>query len=99
VEKALNMDRQRNQEFINTDALRRSFATLSAREQEIFVLIVQGLTNKGIGEVTGIQPGTAKKHRATIYQKFEVNTSAELISQCKGVELSSLMPVQTLMEH
>ena len=67
---------------------------MSAREQEIFILIVQGLTNKGIAEVTGIQPGTAKKHRATIYQKFAVNTSAELISQCKGVDLSKLMPEQ-----
>ena len=94
VDKALEMDRQRNQEFINTDALRRSFVTLSAREQEIFMLIVQGLTNKGIAEITGIQPGTAKKHRATIYQKFEVNTSAELISQCKGVDLSKLMTTE-----
>ncbi|WP_231624506.1 response regulator transcription factor [Limnohabitans sp. 63ED37-2] len=94
VDKALDMDRQRNQEFINTDALRRSFITLSAREQEIFMLIVQGLTNKGIAEITGIQPGTAKKHRATIYQKFEVNTSAELIGQCKGVDLSKLMPTE-----
>lgn len=94
VDKVLDMDRQRNQEFINTDALRRSFITLSAREQEIFMLIVQGLTNKGIAEITGIQPGTAKKHRATIYQKFEVNTSAELISQCKGVDMSKFMPVE-----
>ena len=99
VDKALDMDRQRNQEFINTDALRRSFATLSTREQEIFVLIVQGLTNKGIAEITGIQPGTAKKHRSTIYQKFGISTSAELISQCKGVELSKLTQVQTLMEQ
>jgi FixJ family two-component response regulator len=96
VDKALDIDRQRNQEFINTDALRRSFVTLSAREQEIFMLIVQGLTNKGIAEVTGIQPGTAKKHRATIYQKFEVNTSAELIGQCKGVDLSQLMPLEAV---
>ena len=98
VDKALEMDRQRNQEFINTDALRRSFATLSTREQEIFMLIVQGLTNKGIAEVTGIQPGTAKKHRATIYQKFEVNTSAELIGQCKGVDLSKLAQVESVSQ-
>jgi FixJ family two-component response regulator len=98
VDKALEMDRQRNQEFVNTDALRRSFATLSTREQEIFMLIVQGLTNKGIAEVTGIQPGTAKKHRATIYQKFEVNTSAELIGQCKGVDLSKLAQVESVSQ-
>lgn len=98
VDKALEMDRQRNLEFINTDILRRSFATLSGREQEIFMLIVQGLTNKAIAELTGIQPGTAKKHRATIYQKFEVNTSAELIGQCKGVDLSKITPVEVLTD-
>ena len=91
VDKAMEQDRQRNLAFISTDALRRSLATLSLREQEIFSLIVQGLTNKGIAEVTGIQAGTAKKHRATIYQKFGVTTSAELIRQCKDVDLSQLL--------
>ncbi len=99
VDKALELDRQRNLEFINTDSLRRSFATLSAREQEIFMLIVQGLTNKGIAEATGIQPGTANKHRATIYQKFEVNTSAELITQCKGVDMNKLAQVAALTKE
>lgn len=99
VDKAIEMDRQRNLEFIHTDALRRSFATLSTREQEIFMLIVQGLTNKGIAEVTGIQPGTAKKHRATIYQKFEVNTAAELIGQCRGVDLSKLKTEEAALDQ
>jgi FixJ family two-component response regulator len=99
VDKALDIDRRRNQAFIKTDALKRSFGTLSAREQEIFMLIVQGLTNKGIAELTGIQPGTAKKHRATIYQKFEVNTSAELISQCKGVDLNELKNMEVFEEE
>jgi FixJ family two-component response regulator len=98
VDKALEIDRQRNQEFVKTDALRRSFDTLSVREQEIFMMIVQGLTNKGIAEVTGIQPGTAKKHRATIYQKFQINTSAELIRLCKGVDLSQLKVMEEVTD-
>lgn len=90
VDRALEIDRQRNHAFVKLDALRRSFAALSGREQEIFVFIVQGLTNKGIAEITGIQAGTAKKHRATIYQKFAITTSAELIGQCQGVDLNEL---------
>lgn len=90
IDKAMEQDRQRSQAFVKTDALKRSYGTLSVREQEIFMLIIQGLANKAIAEATGIQPGTAKKHRATIYQKFDVNTSAELISQCQGVNLSEL---------
>mgnify|MGYP000232200385 CR=1 FL=1 len=92
LEKAMDIDRRRHQEFVSTDSLRRVFNVLSNREKEIFMLIVQGLTNKGIGEVTGIQAGTAKKHRATIYQKLNVNSSAELINLCKGVDLSPFLP-------
>jgi FixJ family two-component response regulator len=96
LDRALDIDRDRNLQFINLDNLRRSFVTLSNREQEIFMLIVQGLTNKAISEVTGIQPGTAKKHRATIYQKFDVNTGADLISLCQGVDLTQLIPAYAL---
>jgi FixJ family two-component response regulator len=96
LDRALEIDRDRNLQFINLDNLKRSFVTLSKREQEIFMLIVQGLTNKAISEVTGIQPGTAKKHRATIYQKFDVNTGADLISLCHGVDLTQLMPAYAL---
>ena len=92
LEKAMDIDRRRHQEFVSTDTVRRVFNVLSNREKEIFMLIVQGLTNKGIGELTGIQAGTAKKHRATIYQKLNVNSSAELINLCKGVDLSPFLP-------
>lgn len=99
LEKAMEIDRQRNSEFIITDAIRRAFSALSNREKEICLYIVQGMTNKGISEVTGIQPGTAKKHRATIYQKLDVATSAELISQCKGVDLTQFIPVKKEPSH
>ncbi len=58
-----------------------------------------GIDHYRIAEVIGIQPGTAQKHRATVYQMFEVNTSAELISLCKGVDLSKLTQVQTFTEQ
>jgi len=91
IDKALEADRQQTLEKTTTENLKRSLAGLSKREKEVFMLIVQGQTNKGIGEVTGIQAGTAKKHRATIYQKLAVSNAAELISQCKGVDLNKLM--------
>lgn len=92
IDKAMEIDRRRNQEFVSTNTVRRAFSVLSNREKEIFMLIVQGRTNKGIAEVTGIQPGTAKKHRATIYQKLNVSSSTELINLTKGVDLSQFMP-------
>jgi FixJ family two-component response regulator len=91
IEKALQLDNERRQANQMTDKLKRSLASLSRREKELVILMVQGLTNKGIGEIKGIQAGTAKKHRATIYQKLAVNNTAELIQQCKGVDLVQLV--------
>jgi FixJ family two-component response regulator len=90
LDKALEIDRQRHLEYISVDAFRRLFETLSTREQEIFVLMAQGLNNKDIAQVTGIQFSTAKKHRANIYQKFDVNSTAEVMSMCRKIDLNKL---------
>lgn len=91
IDKALALDHERSQAMHSEEALKRSLASLSRREKEIFKLIVRGMTNKGISEVTGIQAGTAKKHRATIYQKLAVNNTAELIAQCKGLDVDKVL--------
>jgi FixJ family two-component response regulator len=91
LDKALALDRQRSVEFANFSAIRRSYDTLSKREKEIFMLIAEGKTNKDIAQITGTQPNTAKKHRATIYQKFQVNSTAEVMSMCRQIDLSQLL--------
>jgi FixJ family two-component response regulator len=91
LDKALALDRQRSVEFANFSAIRRSYDTLSKREKEIFMLIAEGKTNKDIALITGTQPNTAKKHRATIYQKFQVNSTAEVMSMCRQIDLSQLL--------
>ncbi len=96
IEKALVLDQEQRQVQYSEDALKRSLASLSRREKEIFLLVVQGMTNKGISEVTGIQAGTAKKHRATIYQKLDVSNTAELIQQCKGLDVGKILAITAL---
>ena len=91
LDKALALDRQRNVEFASFSAVRRSYDTLSKREKEIFMLIAEGKTNKDIAQITGTQPNTAKKHRATIYQKFQVNSTAEVMSMCRQIDLNQLL--------
>lgn len=91
LDKALALDRQRNVEFANISALRRCYDTLSNREKEIFMLIAEGKTNIDIAQITGTQPNTAKKHRATIYQKFQVNSTAEVMRMCRQIDLSQLL--------
>ena len=91
LDKALALDRQRNAEFANVSAIRRSYDTLSKREKEIFMLIAEGKTNMDIAQITGTQPNTAKKHRATIYQKLQVNSTAEVMSMCRQIDLTQLL--------
>lgn len=91
VDKALALDRQKNAEFANIRAIRRTYDTLSKREKEIFTLIAEGKTNLDIAQITGTQPNTAKKHRANIYQKFQVNSTAEVMRMCRQIDLTQLI--------
>lgn len=57
-----------------------SFGTelLSKREQEITLLLIQGLDTQEISVATGIVEGTVKNHRKKIYAKFRINSLSEL---------------------
>ena len=61
-------------------------AELSARENEIFLLIHKGLRNKEIGEKLGIFSDTVKKHRAQVLEKMQVTTLHELLMLWDGIE-------------
>jgi FixJ family two-component response regulator len=53
-------------------------AVLSAREREVFELIVAGRLNKQIADHLGIGLRTVKAHRAQLMEKLGVATAAEL---------------------
>jgi len=59
----------------NTDASTTQFTT---REQQIVILVRQGLTNKQIGRELGIVEDTVKKHLQHIYDKIGVRRRALL---------------------
>jgi two-component system, LuxR family, response regulator FixJ len=54
-------------------------AQLSAREQEVLGLIIEGLTNKDIGRALGLSPRTVETHRANLFAKLEAESLAQLI--------------------
>jgi PAS domain S-box-containing protein len=54
-------------------------ARLTAREREVFLLIVSGNTSKSIGRVLRISPRTAEKHRLAIFKKFGVSDVTLLV--------------------
>ena len=90
IDRGLSVDLQRRDAFIRRDAVRRKFADLSAREREVFVLMLEGHSNKGISERLDILPDTVKKHRANVLQKMQVLQLADLMTLCKGVDIQAL---------
>lgn len=85
VDRALEVDRDQQATRRRLEALERKISGLSAREREIFLLMLQGHPNRDIAEITGVQAGTIKKHRAAVLEKMEVETTADLMDLCRGL--------------
>ena len=90
IDKGLSLDAENRRKFMKKNEIRRKWKTLSARECDVFALILQGHTNKGISQSLDMLPDTAKKHRANILEKMQVTNLAELIELCKDVDFTSL---------
>jgi len=54
---------------------------LTAREQEITGLILQGHSSKSVADILDISAGTVKVHRKNIYVKLNISAQSELFSQ------------------
>jgi DNA-binding NarL/FixJ family response regulator len=52
---------------------------LSAREEEILILLSKGLSNKGIADQTGLSIDTVCSHLKRVYQKMHVNSRTEAV--------------------
>ena len=63
----------------NRAVIEARLATLSPREQEVLNIIVNGETNRVIGDELGISKRTVEFHRANIMRKLEARSLADLI--------------------
>ena len=59
---------------------RRRVALLTARESEVFKLVIVGLLNKQIAYQLGNAERTVKAHRHSIMEKMQVKSVADLVS-------------------
>lgn len=69
--------RQRHERL---DALHALVATLTAREREVFDLVVRGKLNKQIAHSLGTSERTVKAHRRSVMQKLQVSSVAAATS-------------------
>lgn len=59
--------------------LRKCYASLSRREQQVMALVSSGLLNKEVGWELGISELTVKAHRGRVMRKMAASSLAELV--------------------
>ncbi|MDD3763625.1 MAG: response regulator [Nevskiales bacterium] len=79
VQKALEQDARERAELEQTDEIRRRWESLTAREREIALMLVEGAANKAVALDLSISERTVELHRARIMQKMEVRSLAQLV--------------------
>ena len=76
---AIERDRERRLVDGDVSKTRERFGTLSAREQQVMLLVTEGKMNKQVAGDLGISEITAKIHRGAVMRKMGARTLAELI--------------------
>ena len=64
---------------LEQQAVMERFELLSKREREVFQLIAEGHSNKGIAQILGLRTTTAKTHRERIREKLDLHSTAEIV--------------------
>jgi FixJ family two-component response regulator len=76
---AIERDRQQRAVDGDTSKLRDRFGTLSAREQQVMLLVTAGKMNKQVAGDLGLSEITVKTHRGAVMRKMGARTLADLI--------------------
>ncbi len=79
VDRCLERDREARRRRERTRSVARRFAALSAREREVFDLVVEGRLNKQIADRLDISIKTVEVHRSRVMEKMGVTTVADLV--------------------
>jgi two-component system response regulator FixJ len=81
IQHAIADDRKR---LAGVDDLRRRrarYASLTPREREVLLLLIEGHPNKEIAAHLAIRPKTVERHRASLKAKMRTGSLAELVAQ------------------
>jgi FixJ family two-component response regulator len=79
IERALEWSKNSLAQEAESRTLAGRHSTLTAREREVFGLVIAGLLNKQIGSELGISEITVKAHRGKVMRKMTADSLAELV--------------------
>jgi len=85
---AIDHDRQRRALDGEVSNIRERFGTLSAREQQVMLLVTTGKMNKQVAGDLGLSEITVKIHRGAVMRKMGVKTLADLIRMAEVINPS-----------
>ena len=89
VHLGLARDRARRENERALCALRARFESLTSREREVMIHVVQGRPGKQIAGDIGISEPTVKVHRSNLMRKMNVRTAVELGRIAEKLDLPS----------
>jgi FixJ family two-component response regulator len=79
IQRAVTRDEHDRATEVRRAEIQRRVSLLTARETEVFALVVTGMLNKQIGAALGIGEKTVKVHRARVMEKMRAGSVAELV--------------------
>jgi FixJ family two-component response regulator len=86
VRSAIKKNAMQREKTSALSVIRKSFESLTPREQEVMLHIVSGLMNKQIAAKLNLSEITVKVHRASIMRKTGAKSLADLVRQADALE-------------
>ena len=90
IEAAVKQVRQTRAELDELDELQERFSSLTARETDVMLNIVNGLSNKQVANTLNISPRTVEIHRARVMEKMNADSVASLVRMASTLRIESL---------
>jgi len=89
VKEGISIDREARLRRNDVAELRKRYESLSAREREVFALVVTGSLNKQIALQLGTTERTVKAHRGQMVQKMQADSVADLVRMADKLGISA----------
>ncbi len=86
IHNALEQSAQIHQLRSERHKIEKRFASLTPREQEVMDMVVEGLSNKQVGNNLSISIKTVETHRARIMEKMEAASVSHLVRMAIALE-------------